>query len=172
MWCIWKAEGKQQTVDALFISVTASFYKVLFVLHLWNTRQDIKIYGQVKHRKGKLSLWEGRVTRWSYCNVTVVYLIQKLVVISMESLVEDVWLDLQWCLDQVQRIFTHSAKLFGLDWVFGWVRFPFFILGSCFKCLHLKEALSRESLWKYFESPQIQNLMVFFNPANPINLSS
>lgn len=41
------------------LSVTASFYKVLFVLHLWNARQDIKIYGQVKHRRGKLSSEKG-----------------------------------------------------------------------------------------------------------------
>lgn len=83
----------------------------------------------------------------------------------MESLVDDVWLNLQRCLDQVQRISTHSAKLFGLVWIFptGFCCcfFFFFSLGICFKCLHLKEALSRESLQKYFESPQIQNLMMF-----------
>lgn len=45
-----KGRGKV-AVDVLFISVNASFYKVLFVLHLWNSRQDMKIYGQVKHRK-------------------------------------------------------------------------------------------------------------------------
>lgn len=64
----------------------------------------------------------------------------------MESLVEDVWLGLQRCLNQIQRIFTHSAKLFGLVWIFGWVCFSFWILCTCFNCLHLKEALSRESL--------------------------
>lgn len=52
---------------------------------------------------------------------------------------------------------------FGLDFPNGFLLFFFFFfsLGSCFKCLHLKEALSRESLQKYFESPQIQNLMIF-----------
>lgn len=29
----------------LTISVTASFHKVLFVLHLWNAGQEVKIYG-------------------------------------------------------------------------------------------------------------------------------
>lgn len=52
---------------------------------------------------------------------------------------------------------------FGLDFPNGFLLlfFFFFSLGICFKCLHLKEALSRESLQKYFESPQIQNLMIF-----------
>lgn len=103
-------EGKWQTVDILIISVTASFYKVLFVLHLWNARQEIKIYGRVKHVKGKLSLSEGTVAGCSRCIVTVGWLIQKLVVFSLESPVEDVWSDLQRCLDQAQRISTHSAK--------------------------------------------------------------
>lgn len=84
---------------------------------------------------------------------------------------EDVWLDLQSCLDQVQRISTYSEKLFGLDFWLGLGFFFFLILVSCCKLLHLKEALSRESLQKYLESAQIQNLMIFLNPANPSNLS-
>lgn len=55
MWCTWKGEGKRQTVDTLFISVTASFYEVLFVLHLWIARQDIKIYGQIKRKINRAS---------------------------------------------------------------------------------------------------------------------
>lgn len=61
---------------------------------------------------------------------------------------------------------------FGLDFWLGWFFcFFVFIVGRCFKCLQLKETLSRESLRKYFESPQIQNLMIILNPANPSNLS-
>lgn len=50
----------------------------------------------------------------------------------MESLVEDVYLDLQWCLDRVQRIFTHSAKLFGLVWGFWLGLFSFFYTRQLF----------------------------------------
>lgn len=38
------------------ISTTASFYKVLFVLHLGNAGQEVKMFGSVKHVEGKLSL--------------------------------------------------------------------------------------------------------------------
>lgn len=41
-------KGRGKVADSghtLIISVMALFYKVLFVFHLWNVRQDIKIYG-------------------------------------------------------------------------------------------------------------------------------
>ena len=48
MYVHMKGRGKvADSGHTLIISVTVSFYKALFVLHLWNTRQDIKIYGRV-----------------------------------------------------------------------------------------------------------------------------
>lgn len=46
----------------------------------------------------------------------------------MESLVEYVWLELQSCLHQVQRISTYSEKLFGLDFWLGLGFFFFFLI--------------------------------------------
>lgn len=63
---------------------------------------------------------------------------------------EDVLSDLQRCLDQAQRISYWVAIL---------------------NALTSKEALSRQSLQKYSEDLQVQNLKIFFNSANPGNLS-
>lgn len=62
-------------------------------------------------------------------------------------------------------------KVVWFGFLVGFGIFFFLILVCCCKLLHLKEALSRESLQKYLESAQIQNLMIFLNPANPSNLS-
>lgn len=54
--CVCAYERERESGSGPTISVTASFYNILFVLHLWNAGQDVKMCGQVKHMKGKLSL--------------------------------------------------------------------------------------------------------------------
>lgn len=53
---------------------------------------------------------------------------------------------------------------FGLVWFFSY-------RVAVLNALTSKEALSRQSLQKYLEDLQIQNLKIFFNPASPSNLS-
>lgn len=99
---------------SLTISVTASFYKVLFVLHLWNAGQEIKMYGWVKHVKGMLSLWEGRVAGCSYW-ITILNALTSKEAVSRQSLQKDLHFRISRhvLIQQIQVIYLSDFPVLG-----------------------------------------------------------